>query len=722
VLAYVLLDGFDLEHVLHEPRMGAGDPGLQPGGRYRARAEWLDVQAAEVAVVLGERARGASSDERCAEPQRAMLTDEGNGGERLAGACCVLQGAEAVLADRGREGGLGDTGGERGHPPGGHGLCPDEFAQPARWLALGGGAQIATWRDEQGTVGAGQHRPQLGLLFGHTVGVERQRGVGQRPVAVGQQRLAGRGTGQHSLARAEHDGEVERLPDGERQRPRVQAGADAPDAARRAVEFGLERVGEHGAGDGAGERIEGGQAVERGLHRLVGRGLDCGERGDTAVAAEPAQHQAVGEVAPVAPAGRFRGRAEQGMQVGDERLESDRSLGVALVVLAAAGPAVGGEIGEAPLPVAVAGHTGVAADALPPLARHEGVLGGVGGHVGEQGEQIRAANAAAVETQHVEYEAGDEALVQGGSAAPVPGDQCLVEVLGDQAGVGLVARPHDGDAVQRRAGVHRIGHRAHGLAHFFVRVGGVHRVDGGTVGIGGGPFDHDERSVLGQRIEERRLGGAGALGQEHDRSAGCLGRVLGGEAQQIGLVVPLVGERALHAAVHAHHFARPRRPGRGEPADGGRRQVAQLAVGIAQGADRGLVARDRGEHARLGGEHTAHGDIDDRGGERALAGAGERRPTEQLGQAEGGEELGRGHATVGCQPPPGGHADGVGVHEHRDGRQRIAALHIGERSTQRGIRRLAVGGGAPLDRHRPALYGRGARRLSDGRAGQRQAG
>ena len=93
-------------------------------------------------------------------------------------------------------------------------------------------------------------------------------------------------------------------------------------------------------------------------------------------------------------------------------------------------------------------------------------------------------------------------------------------------------------------------------------------------------------------------------------------------------------------------------------------------MGIAQGGDGGLVAGDGGEHAGLGRERTAHGDIDHRGGQGAFVGAGERGPPEQFGQAEGGEELGRGDPAIGRQPPPGGHAHCVGVHQHLPG-QRI---------------------------------------------------
>ena len=196
------------------------------------------------------------------------------------------------------------------------------------------------------------------MLFRGEVGVDGQRAIGERSVGVAQQRFRRWGSGQQALAGADHDEQLERLADGERQRPDVHTDADATDAPGCAVELGLERVGEDDAGDRLGESVESAQSIECGLHGRVRLELVGGQRGDAAVPTEPAVQETMTKVGPVLPWELGTRLAQLVAEIGDERLQLQRRIGIALVVVLAACAGALAERGEPVGPVCVACEPG----------------------------------------------------------------------------------------------------------------------------------------------------------------------------------------------------------------------------------------------------------------------------------------------------------------------------------------------------------------------------
>ena len=154
----------------------------------------------------------------------------------------------------------------------------------------------------------------------------------------------------------------------------------------------------------------------------------------------------------------------------------------------------------------------------------------------------------------------------------------------------------------------------------------------------------------------------------------------------------------------------------------------QLAVGVDErGLGRGVVG-DRAEDPRCRRQHRAHGRGEHRGGHRAPVRAREAGCTQQLGQPVRGEERHSGDTVPAGRDPPQRPArqqptrrdtDVVGGHHHRDRRQRVAALGRHDRVEQRARRRLTVGNGQDVDRHRPGSYGGGHAACGPARGGGR---
>ena len=151
--------------------------------------------------------------------------------------------------------------------------------------------------------------------------------------------------------------------------------------------------------------------------------------------------------------------------------------------------------------------------------------------MGEQSEQVGAADAASVEPEHVEHQPGGEAFVQRDARAAVPREAGLVEVLAHQPGVGLVPRPDDADAMQRRAAVDCCDDGADRFARLFVGVGRIDEIERHTGGHLADSFDDHDAAVLGQGREQCLLGGPDPLGKEHDRGARSVRRAGAGRAQ-----------------------------------------------------------------------------------------------------------------------------------------------------------------------------------------------
>jgi len=192
----------------------------------------------------------------------------------------------------------------------------------------------------------------------------------------------------------------------------------------------------------------------------------------------------------------------------------------------------------------------------------------------EQCEQVGAANAPPIEPQQIEHQSCRQPLVQCDARTAVPRNAGRVQVLADEPCVRLVARPHDADAVQRCAIVHRRDHRANSLASFLVGVGGIDDVEPDTRWKAVLALEQQHLTVVRQRIEQRLLGGPQALRQEDDGAArGTRGGSTGG-VQQVGFVVPVALQRSVHVGTQANDLAGPCRAAGAEPMAQRHRHVA----------------------------------------------------------------------------------------------------------------------------------------------------
>ena len=243
--------------------------------------------------------------------------------------------------------------------------------------------------------------------------------AGGAPVVVAEQRVDRGRRGQQPVGGAEHHDDVGVEPGGAGDRPDGDAGADPAEPAGRDVELGGEHGSELAAGGRRADRVEVAEPVEHADGVLVGLVLGFARAVDDACA-EPALDLVDGPVGPLAPGAGGGGPAEVAAQLGDElderigRVGAGRhrrpAVGIVVVGPALLGPATlpGGERAQARGPVLVADDTGLAADALPLRGRH-GVAGAVAhGQVGEQVEQVAAAQPAAVDVEQVEQEARDQ--------------------------------------------------------------------------------------------------------------------------------------------------------------------------------------------------------------------------------------------------------------------------------------------------------------------------
>ena len=502
-----------------------------------------------------------------------------------------------MLRHSGWKGGVDQPGGERSDRPCMSGCCQCQRGDPPRGLTQRSRTQIAAGTQQDGSLSSGERRPQLTLLLGGKIGVDGQRTIGEGTVSVTQEGLGRWGSRQQALAGADNDQQIEGLPDGERQGPDVNSDTDAANAARRTVELGLQRVSEHGASDRRGKRIEPTETVERRLHgneRLV---LVGGQRPDTALAAQPACEETMREVGPVLPGQLFVRPPQLTAKVGDECLKLERGGGVVSVAIGPAGTGADAVRTETLLPVGVTGQPGLARHTLPLLARYECAVGRTRRHVRQQREQIGAADAAAIEPQQIEHEPRSQALVQRNARPTVPRDACCVEMLADEAGIGLVARPHDADAMQRRALMNGGHDAAHGLARLFIGIGGIDNFQGNAVGREVLALQEDHFAALGERVEQRLLCGPHTLREEHHGAGRRRIHRSACSLQQIGLVVPLVGEGSVHLGAQPADFTSPNGALLGEMAAQWHGEMAQVAVGGAQRGDGGLVVGDRFEHA-----------------------------------------------------------------------------------------------------------------------------
>ncbi len=282
-----------------------------------------------------------------------------------------------------------------------------------------------------------------------------------------------------------------------------------------------------------------------------------------------------------------------------------------------------------------------------------------------------------------------------------------------ELGVGNGGGVQHRDAIEARAGAHRVDDRPHGRPDLLVGIGrgedrGAARRDrpcGGAVEgrrdvqAGEGLVDlrvgvllareaDDDRGrqVLRERLEEAGGVQREALGEVHHQRPELLAHPAGvgegGSLEQVLLVGPRRGEAGPDGPVEADHLGGAGRRA-GQRIECGRRAVAQLPVG---GHERGLgggVLPDGLEEPGVGGQLGPHRRGQHRGGHRPLALGGKGARAEQLRQAERGEERDGGDPDPGPrdrpelpggEQPAGGHADVVGRHDDRDELERVARL------------------------------------------------
>ncbi|MBX3284463.1 MAG: hypothetical protein KF703_03890 [Actinobacteria bacterium] len=187
------------------------------------------------------------------------------------------------------------------------------------------------------------------------------------------------------------------------------------------------------------------------------------------------------------------------------------------------------------------------------------------------------------------------------------------------------------------------------------------------------------------------------LGQVHDHPAqaghdgGFGAGHLGGRRHEVLLVVPARDERPAGGTAHAHDLGGAVAAG-GQRGPGGVVEVPQLAVRRHQRRLGGRMVGHRGERAGLGGQGPADGGGHHRRGHRATALAGERSCPKELGQPVRGEERDadqagsgarHGALAAGRQLAAHRHAHLVGRDDHRDRRQHLARLRLGDLGAQR---------------------------------------
>ena len=225
---------------------------------------------------------------------------------------------------------------------------------------------------------------------------------------------------------------------------------------------------------------------------------------------------------------------------------------------------------------------------------------------------------------------------------------------------------------------------------------------------------HDDRYLLAQAGQQRRLARGQLLGQEGDDQAevGEQRRIGGHRAQrgvdQVGLVEPTGAEPFAGCEVHPDHLAGEAAmaaaqlpDGLGQPAPGAGPELGQRAVGIHQRLGCGRVAGHPAERPGLLGQDRADGGAEHRVGERTATG-GQVRGGEQLGQTAVGQDPDGGDATpvdAPGQPAPQRHTHGVGGHHNGDRAQRIVTLVGAHELLDRLQRRRTVGTNPDLHCH-----------------------
>ena len=293
---------------------------------------------------------------------------------------------------------------------------------------VGGRAQVAPRDGDEDPARGGDRSQELAMGDGSPLGGSGE--AGDVPLVVAEQRVDGRRRREQTLHRPEDDDQVDVETSRSGEEADVDAVADRAAASRRDVELGHERRPELGAVDGRADRVEVAQPVEDPLGALVGLLLVVTEPGERR-RAEPGFELLVGPADPFVPSARRPAVAEAVAEVADEGEQGLAGVGVAGSPLAGVG-----DVRRQPgVPVLVAHDPGPAPDALPPGSRHAPAVGAAGGDVAEQGHQVGAPQAAAVEVEQLGQHAGHRPLARAGARSPVPRDLGGGEMVLDEPGI-----------------------------------------------------------------------------------------------------------------------------------------------------------------------------------------------------------------------------------------------------------------------------------------------
>ena len=461
-----LLDGLHPQDVADEVAVWAGTPRLDAGRRDRPLDRRRDVGPAEVTVERRQGRAEARRAHREAGPHRRIQV--GEVGHRLGAplTASTEEVAEASLTVGRSEHDVAEAlRGRLDHlDPLAHARRGD-VEVPGRLVGRGR-AEVAPWEGDD-RVGSGDERQVL------VVEADRSFvGSGEtRPFAVGvtEERIGAGRRREQALRGAHDDGDVDVESGGGRQRPDRDTRSDAALTDSAVGELALEHRPEPLPGRRLPDEVERTETLERRHQRLPSPVLRVAETPDRA-ATEPGVQTFDAPVHPVPPRPGRQGMTEIRAQRRHEVGEFSGGGTPSLVVVQGA---------ETWTPVLVVTDAGGATDPFPGGGVPRAAVGVTPRDVGEQREQRPPPQAAPVDVEQVQQQAGSETFRQLRAAPTVPRDAGGVEVVFDETGVGALRRPEHGDAFERdgrpgRGAPCGVDDGAHGDDHLVVGVGRRH--------------------------------------------------------------------------------------------------------------------------------------------------------------------------------------------------------------------------------------------------------
>ncbi len=349
--------------------------------------------------------------------------------------------------------------------------------QPARRCSLGGRSEVAARYADHEVVRCVEHRHEVAV---GARGTRRRRGQpGGASVGVGDQRVGGGRRWKQPICCTEHDHEIRIECDGAGQRTDRDARADPAEAAGCHVELGGEDGPELAAPHRWTDRIEVTHPVEHASGVFVSQALCLVEAAQQPVSESP-RDLVFAPVCPLAPRAGGPRVAQIALEALDEIAQLVGGLGVAFcrrrrcrrsVGLLCPCPGRSCEPGEPRPPVLGPIDACFASDAFPSGQSDDLSVLAARRDVGEQVEQVAAAQLTPIDVEQVEQEARHQALGDQRARSPVPRQPGSVEMMLDEAGVGPIRRPHDRHTREWCAGPGMFEHDTHRMADLVVGIG-----------------------------------------------------------------------------------------------------------------------------------------------------------------------------------------------------------------------------------------------------------